>query len=72
MWLMRAAPVIFDTESLQKQVVDFRTAVTRDSDIDKRFTLLSKLFARAFAIPSGEEGWLLCYNFARTICCNVF
>jgi hypothetical protein len=57
-WLMMAPPVTFAPDEVQKQLVAFRSAVANDAEIDERFTLMSKLFARAVATPPGEERFL--------------
>jgi hypothetical protein len=57
-WLMMVNPVNFNPKDLEARIHDFRLAVTADPDIDGRFTLMSKLFARALAAEPGEERFL--------------
>lgn len=57
-WLMLAPPVSFESADVQKQLLAFRDAVANDADIERRFTLMSKLFVRAVAIEPGEERFL--------------
>jgi hypothetical protein len=58
LWLMTAPPIAFKPDALQVDLANFRGAIARDADIDRRFTLMSKLFARAVATPPGEERFL--------------
>ncbi len=58
LWLMTAQAATFKADELQKQVAAFRAAVVNDADMEQRFTLMSKLFARAVAIEPGEERFL--------------
>jgi hypothetical protein len=58
LWLMTAPPTNFEPDELQTQLAAFRAAVANDSDIEQRFTLMSKIFARAVAIEPGEERFL--------------
>jgi hypothetical protein len=57
-WLMVAPAVSLDSGPLQNQLTAFQVTVTRDADIDQRFTLMSKLFARAVATSPGEGRFL--------------
>jgi hypothetical protein len=58
MWLMRADAVDFKPDELEKQLAGFAGSVGRDPDIQARFTLMSKLFARAIVVEPGEERFL--------------
>jgi hypothetical protein len=57
-WLMLASPVSFEPAELENQIKSYRSSITRDSDIEQRFTLMSKLFSRALTIEPGEERFL--------------
>ena len=57
-WLMTAPPISFESDTLVKQIESYRNAVSRDPDIEQRFTLMSKLFSRALTIEPGEERFL--------------
>ena len=57
-WVLTAHPVAFAPEDLEGRINAFRRAVSADPDIDARFTLMSKLFARAIATEPGEERFL--------------
>jgi hypothetical protein len=57
-WSMTAPPVTFEPAEVEKQLLAFRDAVAKDAEVDQRFTLMSKLFVRAVAIPPGEERFL--------------
>jgi hypothetical protein len=58
LWLMTAPAVSLKTDELEKDLTVFRAVVANDADIEQRFTLMSKLFARAIAIEPGEERFL--------------
>ncbi|HEY6768458.1 MAG TPA: hypothetical protein VI386_27185 [Candidatus Sulfotelmatobacter sp.] len=58
LWLMTAPTVGFKPEEVEKQLAQFADSVGRYPDIESRFTLMSKLFARAVAIEPGEERFL--------------
>lgn len=58
MWLMRAPAVTFERDELEGQLAAFGRTVDRNPDMRTRFTLMSKLFARAIAIEPGEERFL--------------
>ena len=47
-----------DIEQVQKDVENFSRAMRSSPDLDTRFTLMSKLFSRALAIPPSEERFL--------------
>jgi hypothetical protein len=57
-WLMTVHPVSFNPKDVEGRINAFRRAVSADPDIDARFTLMSKLFARAVATEPGEERFL--------------
>jgi hypothetical protein len=57
-WVLTANPVKFRPENLESGIDAFRRAVSADPDIDARFTLMAKLFARAIATEPGEERFL--------------
>ena len=57
-WIMTAPPVQFEPADLEKQIEAYRNTVAGSPDIEQRFTLMSKLFARAIAIEPGEERFL--------------
>jgi len=57
-WVLTANPVKFAPEDLQRRINGFRRALSARSDIDARFTLMAKLFARAVATEPGEERFL--------------
>jgi hypothetical protein len=57
-WIVRAPAVEFDPTVVEKEIASYRLAVERDPDIEQRFTLMSKLFARALATEPGEERFL--------------
>ncbi len=57
-WFALAEQVNFSPHVVQGAVHDFGRALRVDPDIDARFTLMSKLFARAVATEPGEERFL--------------
>jgi|SRR5579872_2150792 len=57
-WVLTAPPVKFAPEDLEDRINSFTRAVSADPDVDGRFTLVSKLFARAIATEPGEERFL--------------
>jgi hypothetical protein len=58
MWLMRSDVVNFQPDEVEKQLAGFAGSLGRDPDLHSRFTLMSKLFARAILIEPGEERFL--------------
>jgi hypothetical protein len=58
MWIMSAPPIEVNTPALQQRVTQFRRTIAQDKERDRRFTLMSKFFARAIATPPGEERFL--------------
>jgi hypothetical protein len=57
-WLMQAPVVEFERAKVQTQIASFRRTVAASPEVDARFTLMSKLFARAVSTPPGEERFL--------------
>lgn len=57
-WLMQAAPVEFKSAEIQTQLTTIRRTIATSPDLDARFTLMSKFFARAASTPPGEERFL--------------
>lgn len=57
-WALFANPVKFASQDLGNRISGLRRAVSAQPDIDARFTLMSKLFARAVATEPGEERFL--------------
>lgn len=55
---MSVPEVVFTQAELQNQIGEFRKGVGRTPGVDSRFTLMSKLFARAQILPPGEERFL--------------
>jgi hypothetical protein len=54
-----ASPVTFKAQDVERQIEDFRGALTASRDVDEsRFTLMSNLFARALAMEPGDERFL--------------
>jgi len=57
-WAKLAAPIDFNANALQVAVTSFKRSLGRNSAIDNRFTLMSKLLARATVMRPGEEKFL--------------
>jgi hypothetical protein len=57
-WFMRSNTVGFNPEEIKSRIDAFRGVVNAEVDIEKRFTLMSKLFTRAIAMQPGEERFL--------------
>src|SRR5438093_5814529 len=58
MWFMMAPEIKFVPNDLEKQLANFQSAISKEPDMDSRFTLMSKLFTRAQALEPGEERFL--------------
>jgi hypothetical protein len=57
-WRKPVKPVVFDADALTKSFLSFRRHLATDSNLNKRFTLMAKLFARATSLRPGEEKFL--------------
>lgn len=57
-WLMQAPIVAFEREQVEQRMKAFQKAILTSADMERRFTLMSKLFARAISTPPGEERFL--------------
>ena len=57
-WLMRAPIVEFKRSEVQTQIASFQRTLAATPEVPTRFTLMSKLFARAISTPPGEERFL--------------
>jgi hypothetical protein len=57
-WLMQAPAVEFNRAKVQAQITSFQRTVAASAEVATRFTLMSKLFARAVSTPPGEERFL--------------
>lgn len=57
-WLKLVAPISISGDAIREHADRFRRALRKDSDLDRRFTLMSKLFARAISMRPSEEKFL--------------
>lgn len=57
-WLMQAPIVEFNRGQVELRMKSFQRAIGTSAEMDLRFTLMSKLFARAISTPPGEERFL--------------
>jgi len=58
MWVKLEAPIAIDRARTEAQLRAFQARITSDADLDRRFTLMCKIFSRAIATPPGEERFL--------------
>lgn len=57
-WIKTVPPIDEINESVIKRAERFRSTIASNSDLDRRFTLMSKLFTRAISMRPGEEKFL--------------
>jgi hypothetical protein len=57
-WIMVAPVISVESAVVEKELDSYRLSIAADPDIEQRFTLMSKLFARALATEPGEERFL--------------